>query len=124
MYYDMIFSRLPQELINYCIMPYAYNPKPRELLMDIRSFVSDFSLISSIYHTHYNDLILLNDLESIFNFIDENTNTNPTISRISFFKQKKKNTVRKNRLLWGLFTPSERTIFFNRYILDNLDELD
>lgn len=122
MYYDMIFSKLPHELINYCIMPYAYNPKPRELLMDIRSFVSDFSLISSIYHTQYNDLILLNDLESIFNFIDENTN--PTITRISFFKQKKKNTVRKNRLLWGLFTPSERTIFFNRYILDNLDEFD
>lgn len=134
----MIFSRLPQELINYCIMPYAYSPKPGDLLLDIHTFVNDFSLISSIYQTQYNDLILLNDLELFVNSIDENIITNSLSSHIifsrlrgnrntilakeTFFKQKNVNTARKIRLLWGLFTPRERTLFFNQFILEDLDE--
>ena len=49
----IMFSRLPHEIIDNHIMPYAYNLQPKELLLDIRTFVSDFSLISSVYHTQY-----------------------------------------------------------------------
>ena len=134
----IMFSRLPHEIIDNHIMPYAYNLQPKELLLDIRTFVSDFSLISSVYHTQYNDLVLLNDLESLVDYIDENTitnslqssivlsrlceNRNQITSKISFLKQKNVNTARKTRLLWGLFTPRERTLFFNRFIIEDLDE--
>lgn len=125
----IMFSRLPREIIDNHIMPYAYNLQPKELLLDIRTFVSDFSLISSVYHTQYNDLVLLNDLESITNSLQSSImfsrlygNRNQITSKISFFKQKNVNTVRKTRLLWGLFTPRERTLFFNQFILEDLDE--
>lgn len=138
----VLFNKLPIELIYY-ILPYSYNPKPKKLLHDIKSYVSDFALISSIYFTQYKDCILLNDLQKLVDNIDEyaaNHNTTtlvfsrmkcPKFSDIdqyntfkgNFFRNVPQNIImRKIRIIWGLLNPRERTVFFNTFILDDLDE--
>ena len=134
----MRFAELPTDIINNCIIPFSYSPQSPELLHDLKSYVRDFSLITSIYYTQYNECILLNDLEKMVDSIDSRVgNINPSsktvVSRLYgnkddekskqfFFNDKKMNTDQKNRLLWGLLTPTERTRFFNRFILEDLDE--
>lgn len=125
-----MFSRLPHEIIDNHIMPYAYNLQPKELLLDIKSWNTDMNLISYNYFTEsmrpfskYNELILLNDLER---FIKQNS-VSLSNSRISsllkiFLIDKTENMMRKIRLLIGLLTPRERTMFFNQFILEDLDD--
>jgi len=138
-----ITSKLPLYLIREYIIPYTYKPQPRYLLHDIKSFVSDFSLISSVYFTQYKECILMNDLIKMIDKIDKCAVNNKNIKRV-FTRMKdnyylndieyitykenflenayKDDNVRKIRLIWGLLTPRERTIFFNTFILDDLDE--
>jgi hypothetical protein len=138
-----IFNRIPQHLIIQCILPYTYNPQSKRLLYDIKSYVNDFSLISSIYFTQYKECVLMNDLIKMIDKIDkyamDNRNIKKVFTRIKdkeclndheyiiykeeFLKTNRQdNIMRKIRLIWGLLTPRERTIFFNTFILDDLDE--
>ena len=125
-----MFSRLPHEIIDNHIMPYAYNLQPKELLLDIKSWNTDINLIYYNYFTEsarpfskYNELILLNDLER---FIKQNSDSlsNSNISSLLkiFLIDKTENMMRKIRLLIGLLTPRERTMFFNQFILEDLDD--
>lgn len=138
-----IFNKIPQQLIIQYILPYTYKPQPKRLLHDIKSYVNDFSLISSIYFTQYKECVLMNDLIKMIDKIDkyamDNRNIKKVFDRIKdkhslndheyitykeeFLKNNRQdNIMRKIRLIWGLLTPIERTIFFNTYILDDLDE--
>jgi hypothetical protein len=139
---SFIFNQLPKDIIREKIIPYTYNFVKKELLVDIRSFKKDYDLVDSIYSYSYKDVILLNDIEKCIRKID-NKNTvhsimekvpyKPFFSRHFILKNKslgytsvcqkkffdsKKNINSKIRLIWGLMTPSERTYFFNLYILD------
>ena len=138
-----IFNRIPLQILTQYVFPYTYRPQPKYLLHDIKSFVNDFSLISSVYFTQYKECILMNDLIKMIDKIDDcavnNKNIKKVFTRIkgncylndheyiaykeNFLKNNNKNNiVRKIRLIWGLLTPRERTIFFNTFILDDLDE--
>lgn len=130
-----IFSRLPTEIINFHIIPYTYHLNSPELLLDIRSYSFDYSLVTSIYYTQYNEFILLNDLETFVCSIDEDIQRlklkiPKVFSRNKHYKEvehnifidKFKNTCRKNRMIWGLLTLYERTRFINYFIIDDLDE--
>jgi len=54
-------KNLPNE-IQFKIEGYTRMPQPRELMLDVRSFTSDFGIVEDCYFMHYNDRILLYDL--------------------------------------------------------------
>ena len=53
--------RLPLDIIINHILPYTYNTKDREHVLDIRSFVRDYQFMESLFYD-YNEIIILNDL--------------------------------------------------------------
>ena len=69
-------KNLPNE-IQFKIEGYIRMPQPRELMLDVRSFTSDFGIVEDCYFMHYNDRILLYDLlefckkKAIKNYITE-----------------------------------------------------
>jgi hypothetical protein len=131
---DKLLRRLPDELI-FNIMGYSYQPQPKALLCDIRSFTSDFGLVSDCYYIYYNERILLYDL---YEFCKQLDGFNSCLTRFAYLykkdppeyinnfymKYENKSIVyiqRRCRIIWGMLTPTERTRFINNYIL--LDEL-
>ena len=54
-------KKLPNE-IQFKIESFTRMPQPRELMLDVRSFTSDFGIVEDCYFLHYNDRILLYDL--------------------------------------------------------------
>ena len=123
-----LFGNLPEEIIINHIMPYIYKPQPADLLSDIRSFYTDFHLLDNYwfyYNTYcmYNDIIEFINLENLLgrHYNCKNLSgydlTFYTIS--NFYTIIIKNVSGKNRFLWGLMTPTERTQFINKYIIDD-----
>jgi|SaaInlV_150m_DNA_4_1039716.scaffolds.fasta_scaffold02482_3 hypothetical protein len=135
-----IFKRIPLTILIEHIMPYARMPQSRELLRDIRSFSEDIGIIDNMYHSQYNDGVLFNDLMYFVNNRSLSaTETNPKYQNILRRHTSLKNASNKdivhcfhkcfkrpllaeevshrNRLLFGLLTPEERTEFINKYIL-------
>ena len=137
----LLINKLPDDVIINHILPYTYEPQPRKILNDIRSFAKDYSLIESIYMTQFNELVLLYDL---LRFLYLNINPSYGIKNIIIenvlrrhFHLKNKNgeylinmlivcfggnleinTERKIKILWGLLKPFERTQFINKYIIE------
>ena len=131
---------VPLDVIINNIIPYTYHKQPQNLLIDIRTFKSDYSLVDSIYSTQYDNTILLNDLlrfcninispsygiKNIFenvlrrNFIISNKSHEYLITLVivHFHRNVNVNTERKIKFIWGLLTPYERTAFINKYILE------
>ena len=54
---------LPNDLIQYCIIPYTYQIQNKDLLRDIRTYKKDINLLDNIYGTMYTNSILLYDLK-------------------------------------------------------------
>lgn len=54
-------KNLPNE-IQHKIEGYTRNLQPKELMLDVRSFTTDFDIVENCYFMHYNDRILLYDL--------------------------------------------------------------
>uniref|UniRef100_A0A6C0DRC7 Uncharacterized protein n=1 Tax=viral metagenome TaxID=1070528 RepID=A0A6C0DRC7_9ZZZZ len=131
-------QKIPIDIIINHILPYTYNPKPKNLLKDIRSFVQDYSIIENLYMTQMNPTILLHDLlrfcninitisygiDNLFEMIlrrhfyfcnktDEYMNKK---IRFSYHRDVNWRTERKIKCLWGLLKPKERTLFINKYI--------
>lgn len=125
-----IFGYLPEEIIINHIMPFVCEPQPKNLMSDIRSFYTDFHLLDN-YNYYYNTYCLYNDIIEFMmleNLLIRHYNCkNYTAYHLSFYiacnfyTRRIKNVYGKNRLLWGLMTPTERTQFINKYIID-IDE--
>lgn len=141
-----IFKKMPMTIISENIMPYALRPQPPELLRDIRSFYMDINLIDNIYHTQFNDVVFYTDLMYFVNNRSLSTNeTNPSYQNIlrrhirlqnatnkeivecfqKYFQSlsyasilNEKDLIQRNRALFGLLTPEERTHFINKYVLE------
>ena len=112
---------LPDDIIREHIIPYTYTPLSREQLADIQSYCRDYNELTNYYFPHYNDIVLLNDLEQ---FVNNHQYIFHNYSRVCrktnrFFNKKHTNTTNKCRLVWGEFTPRERAHFFNVFILVN-----
>lgn len=139
-----IFSKLPENIIIENIIPYIYKFQDKSLLSDIRSFNKDYDLVDSIYSYSYKEVILLNDLKKFVKSIDDSSMINAmmvsshiyspfftrnimlknkSITQIAiwkkYFYESKISISSKNRLIWGLMTPKERTSFFNKFILED-----
>lgn len=125
-------NKLPKDLIYNHIVPFTYQLQDKKLLLDIRSFVTDYNILEHLYFCDYSSIILLNDLQvfiydsnkyifSRFNKMKGKAKLQACHYEISFFNNKTFNTEMKVRLLWGLLTPFERTKFINKFIIDKFD---
>ena len=47
------WSRLPDDIIRECVLPYSYSPQPPELCADIRSFHNTYTSMCEIYDLAY-----------------------------------------------------------------------
>ena len=131
-------QQIPVELIREHIAPFTYNLQPKQLLSDIRSFHTDMGIINNFYVIFLNRKILLYDLIQYCNGGEEppvytmSERYETIVRRHSQIKNKTLtwlieyfmcyfHTNREKRniiFLFGLLTPSERTEFINRYIVD------
>jgi hypothetical protein len=106
--------RLPRELVYFIIAPFTYSPKPKELMLDVRSFLIGFNIVDSVYSTQYTHKILLYDLllfkckKPLPDDIIDQTMDEPSIYR-------------QCRLMWGQLTTVQRTRFINRFIIDEIE---
>ena len=125
-----IFGYLPEEIIINHIMPFVYHPQPKNLMSDIRSFYTDFHLFDN-YSYYYNTYCLYNDILDFIN-LENLLLRHYNCKNLSgydlsfyvfsnFYTIRIKNVYSKNRMLWGLMTPTERTRFINEYVID-IDE--
>ena len=138
------FSKLPEDIIIEKIMPFVYNFQPKCLLRDIRSFTTDYSIVKDMYEIYYNPIIFFNDItmfchekcghqehipslggiEYIF-YRSIKFKDKPATYVIEYIKSIQKNVKwRHCRLVWGLFTPEERTRFINKFVLEENIVLD
>ena len=144
-----VMKILPYYLVHRCIIPYTYELQPKQLMMDVRSFTTDFSLLDNTYAYKYTNSILFNDIVHYCDVIHRRTNNinvnyqttkcvhvlrrfislrskdETYIQNLAICKRTNyspKDYIRYSRFIWGLLTPSERTEFINEYILD--DEMD
>lgn len=109
-----LFHMLPQDVIINHIAPYTYLSKPENLMLDIRTFISDYQLIEDYYLTVLNERILLHDLilyfrkrfgtDKIRSIYKQNFHRNPDVYT-------------KNRILLAKMSPTDRCLFINDYIL-------
>jgi hypothetical protein len=141
-----IFKKIPMTILSQNIMPYAVRPQPPELLRDIRSFHMDMNIIDNIYHTQFNDVVFYTDLMYFVNNRSLSASeTNPAYKNIlrrhislqnatnkeivdcfqKYFQSlsyatnlNEKDLIQRNRALFGLLTPEERTHFINKYVLE------
>lgn len=136
--------RLPLELRLFCIIPYTYQLQSPELLRDIRGYRVDIDILDNLYHTQYNDVILLFELKSFCNnssIITDHHGDVDTIMKLKYkdiwkrhflyssisdsnieknivsFFQNNNNIYRKTRFILGLLSTEERNTFINTYVL-------
>jgi len=128
--------QLPLELRLFCIIPYTYQLQSPELMRDIRGYRVDIDILDNLYHTQYNDQILLFELKSFCNDTSNNNIMNPSYKDIwkrhflyssisdcnieqiiESFIQKNINIYRKTRFILGLLSIEERNTFINTYVL-------
>jgi hypothetical protein len=100
-----LINRLPEDVIRENILPYTYNTQPRELIIDICTYLKDYGIVVNYYAIFMNDLILRFDLIQFLNFLNKYHADNAYIRST------------KSRILFGRLTPFERTQFINKYIL-------
>jgi len=134
---DNYIKKIPTEIIINNILPYTYETKPTELLVDIISFRTDYNIIINLYAFSYNYRILLFDLIYFCNnsiYIDDSITLklqnllkrNYILSQFSndqlvyfiytTFHEKRRNILSQIKFIWGLLTVHERNEFINRII--------
>jgi hypothetical protein len=132
---------LPLDVVVNNILPYTYNPQPKRLLHDIRSFCNDFSTIDNGYLYDLNYDVLIYDLlcfcnktrvpsynmrEQFGNLLkrsyklrDYGYNELNCLVFLIFHRNVILFPLRKIRFLWGLLKPKERIIFINKFLQNN-----
>ena len=109
-----LIRMLPQDIIQFHIIPFTYMPQPVTLLSDIKNFVETREIISEIYYNKYKDLLqyeknahknwLVSDL-----LIFVKLNKNKNIYRSFKFTQKDIHT--QFNLFWRVLSIEHRQLF-------------
>jgi len=137
----LLLQKLPIDIVINHILPYTYRTQEKKHLRDIRSFVSDFDIIQTLYFIDYNEVILMydlirfcnNNIAPIYGIEDTYEAILKRHRRIStmtigeiiefvfsdFHRNVRVNTQAKIKFLWGLLKPRERTRFMNLHIPEN-----
>ncbi len=117
-------------VVQMVILPYTYMPQSKELMSDVRSYVSDYRMLENVYAFHYNDNILMTDLVNFCvnkDFSHEQRRLLGNLHAVDMYLQtgyfphtNMDNHERRARLIWGLLTREQRTQFINEYILHSV----
>ena len=108
-----LFKLLPHDIIINHIAPYTYLTKPQSHLLDIRTFISKYSMVEDYYMTMLNKHVLLNDLLRYY----KNKFGFKQLKRIYYgLLLKEKNTEAQIRIIWAKISPNDRTLFINNYV--------
>jgi hypothetical protein len=134
---DKYIEKIPTEIIINKILPYTYETKPTDLLLDIITFRTDYNIIMNLYAFSYNYRILLFDLiyfcnnsiythDSITLKLQNLLKRNFILSKFSndqllyfiytTFHEKRRNILSQIKFIWGLLNVHERNEFINRII--------
>lgn len=136
------FATLPMDIVIHHILPYLVQPQSKELLQDIRSYVTDYSILQNVYLYEYNYSVLYNDLcsfcvgfsrrppvlQKFRNIVGRYLlcRTDDAIIKTIRYIHSRSNPDKdpqKIKFLWGLLTPSERTDFINQMIIEDDQEI-
>ena len=117
-------------VVQMVILPYTYLPQSKELMSDVRSYVSDYRIIENVYAFDYNDNILMTDLVNFCvnkDFSLQQRRMLVNLSAVDMYLQtgyfpnpNMDNHERRARLIWGILTREQRTQFINEYILHSV----
>jgi hypothetical protein len=117
-------------VIQLVLLPYTYLPQSKELMTDVRSYVSDYRIIENVYAFDYNDNILMTDLVNFCvdkDFSLQQRRLLGNLHAVDMYLQtgyfpntNMDNHERRARLIWGILTREERTQFINEYILHSV----
>lgn len=117
-------------VVQMVILPYTYQPQSKELMADVRSYVSDYRIIENVYTFDYNDNILMTDLVNFCvnkDFSLQQRRLLGNLHAVDMFLQtgyfpytNMDNHERIARLIWGLLAREKRTQFINEYILHSV----
>ena len=131
------FATLPMDVVIHHILPYLVQPQSKELLQDIRSYVVDYNILQNVYLYEYNYSVLYHDLCSFCVVFSRRPHartivgryvlcrTDDSIIKTIQYIQDRSNSgtdAQKIKFLWGLLTPSERTDFINKMIIEEYQE--
>tara|TARA_Y100000816_G_C26105972_1_gene587790 strand:+ start:1495 stop:1926 length:432 start_codon:yes stop_codon:yes gene_type:complete len=120
-------------------MPFVYSPQPQALLVDIRSFITDFEMAMDMYFLYYSPIIFLNDLIMFCHRETGHQEHIPSLGGLEWILHRSRNckgkaasslvniiksyqenpSWRHCRMLFALLTPTERTRFINTFILQD-----
>jgi hypothetical protein len=115
-----LFNMLPHDVIINHIAPYTYQTKPKEHLLDIRSFTCQYTnMVEEYYLTMLNENILLYDL---LRYYKKKYGTAKILSIYGKIRPSNPDIDTKIRYLWAKMTPSDRFLFIDDFIFDD-DEL-
>ena len=117
-------------VIQLVLLPYTYLPQSKELMLDVRSYVSDYRIIENVYAFDYNDNILMTDLVNFCvnkDFSLQQRRMLGNLSAVDMYLQtgyfpdtNMDNHERRARLILGILTREQRTQFINEYILHSV----
>jgi len=133
-----LWKKIPVDIFINHIAPYSYRLNDNNLLTDIRNFRLDYNMIINYYYFDMNEYCLLVDLlwfcnkKLLFEVVSHSfmdiLNRNVTFKSLSlgkkyeyiqyhFYYNSRIHTVKKNKFILALLTPSERAQFINEYII-------
>jgi len=134
-----LLDRLPMDVIINHILPYTYEPQCPRLMIDIRSFYCDYSILENAYTYDFNYDVLIYDLvcfcnrsripsynthkcfckllNRMFNMKKWSYSRCNNFVFVAFHRDVILNPHRKIRFLWGMLNPRERTLFINNYVI-------
>lgn len=117
-------------VVQLVLLPYTYLPQSKELMSDVRSYVSDYHIIENVYAFDYNDNILMTDLVNFCvnkDFSLQQRRLLGNLSAVDMYLQtgyfpdtNMDNHERRARLILGILTREQRTQFINEYILHSV----
>lgn len=139
--YDFLCNKLTESIVNEFIVPFAYQTQSSDLLKDIRSYVIDKNICDIAYPDErypFNEKLYL-----FYNLVDFSVNYDvKNHNRVGKIIKYRKNNIRDSyatttkiflqciqinffvNLLLASLTPEERTLFINKFIINESENLD